>query len=201
VLSFGAIDCRSIQPLSFFTITNLMVGKNIFIIGISGTGKSTISRKLAALTGLSLYHMDSIIWSENWVESDDQKIQLLLDKISDTDGWIVEGWIDKYSNTLLECADLILYLDYPGWLAMWGGLQRWWFYRGTKRPEMPYGCDETLDLEYLRTMLYRRERPHIERILAELKPRNVLRVMSRHEVERYLSQLVKELELLQLSEG
>jgi ABC-type oligopeptide transport system ATPase subunit len=30
----------------------------IVVIGISGTGKSTISRKLAALKGLPLYHMD-----------------------------------------------------------------------------------------------------------------------------------------------
>lgn len=60
------------------------------------------------------------------MESDDQTIQLLLEKIADTDGWIVEGWVDQYSKTILERADLILYLDYPGWLALWGGLQRWW---------------------------------------------------------------------------
>lgn len=169
-----------------------MGSRNIVVIGISGTGKSTISRKLAALKGLPLYHMDSIIWNENWMESDDQTIQLLLEKIADTDGWIVEGWVDQYSKTILERADLILYLDYPGWLALCGGLQRWWCYRGTKRPEMPDGCNESLDLEYLRKMLYRQERPHIERILAELKPRNVLRVTSRHEVDRCLPQLVQE---------
>jgi adenylate kinase family enzyme len=173
-------------------IVLFMSSRNIVVIGISGTGKSTISRKLAALKGLPLYHMDSIIWSENWIESDDHTIQLRLEEIADTDGWIVEGWVDKNSKTILERADLILYLDYPGWLAFWGGLQRWWCYRGTKRPEMPDGCNETLDLEYLQKMLYRQERPHIERLLAELKPRNVRRIMSRHEVERCLPQLVKE---------
>lgn len=81
--------------------TYLMGSKNIIVIGISGTGKSTISRKLAALTGLPLYHMDSMIRSENWVESDDRKIQLLLNKVSDTDGWIVEGWVDTYRTYAL----------------------------------------------------------------------------------------------------
>jgi len=163
-----------------------LTDRRIIIVGISGTGKSTISRKLAALTGLSLYHMDSIIWSENWAETDHQSIRKTLEEISDTDGWIIEGWIDQYSETILERADLLIYLDFPGWLAMWGGLQRWLVDRGDRRAELPRGCRERLDLGYLRTMFSRLERPHIEAILAEFKPKNILRVMSRHEAKLLL---------------
>lgn len=170
-----------------------MNNKNIVLIGISGTGKSTLSQRLALLTGLTLHHMDSIIWSENWVESTEEEIISSLDKIANSNGWIVEGWIDQYSKTILERANLILYLDYPGWLAMWGGIQRWWSYRGKKRPEMPNGCNESLDLKFLQTMFYRKERPHIEKILTQFNVRNVYRIMSRNELEMCLPKIVKEL--------
>ena len=37
-----------------------MTNKKIIVIGCPGSGKSHFSRKLAALTGLPLYHLDMI---------------------------------------------------------------------------------------------------------------------------------------------
>ena len=154
------------------------------VIGISGTGKTKLSKKIAALTDLPLYHMDRIIWKENWVESDEQSIRHTLDAIADTDRWIVEGWIDQYSKTIVKQADMVVYLDFPGWLAMYGGLQRWFRYRGKPRPELPTGCDEEFSWRYLCTMFMRLERPHIEGLLAELKPNRVMRIKTRGEANR-----------------
>ena len=160
--------------------------KKLVIIGSSGTGKSRLGRDIAALTDLPLYHIDSIIWAENWTEVDDKSIKHSLDAIADTDRWIVEGWIDHYSDAILKQADLVIYLDFPGWLAMWGGLQRWFRYRGKHRPELPPGCDEGLSWRYLYTMLMRLERPHIETILAGLNPKSVLRLKTRRAANRLL---------------
>lgn len=158
--------------------------KKILVVGISGTGKSHISRKIAAVTELPLYHMDSIIWNEHWIEADTQTIHQALDEIAKTDSWIVEGWIDYYSASLVKQADVIIYLDFSGWLAMRGGLQRWLIFKGKKRPELPIGCDESVDLKYLYTMLMRLERPHIEVLLAKLKPKSVVRIRTRREANQ-----------------
>jgi adenylate kinase family enzyme len=161
----------------------------IAVIGISGTGKSTISRKIADSTKLPLYHMDTIIWKENWVEADSSSIEKSLETISKTNAWVIEGWIDHYSKGFLESADTIIYLDYPGWLAMWGGLMRWWRYRGKIRPELPRGCHDSLNFKYLKVMFQRKERPHIEILLADWKLVNVVRCRSRQETEHALSRL------------
>ena len=71
-----------------------MENHRFVIVGISGTGKSTVSRKVALLTGAPLYHMDSIIWCENWVESEPQRIIQTLNEIAHQESWIVEGWIE-----------------------------------------------------------------------------------------------------------
>lgn len=163
--------------------------KKILVMGISGTGKSTLSRELAATTGLPLVHMDSLIWRESWQEAPEQDVQQALEDIAATERWVVEGWIDHYSHPLLAQADLVVYLDFPGWRAAWGGVQRWWRYQGKCRPELPEGCVESLDLRYLKTMLLRHERPHIEAILAQVKPKTVVRVRSREEGKRLIAEL------------
>ncbi len=163
--------------------------KRIVIIGISGTGKSTLGCRLAEMTGLTLHHMDAIIWGPGWIEATEEHICGALARIAVTENWIVEGWIDVYSTGVLQQSDVVLYLDYPGWLAACGGVQRWW-HKGKKRPEMPEGCTERFDLRFLQTMLLRKERPHIETILAKMPQLNIIRVRSRRETERAFSELV-----------
>jgi uridine kinase len=40
--------------------------KRIVVIGCSGSGKSTFSRKLQQLTGNPLHHLDKIYWLPDW---------------------------------------------------------------------------------------------------------------------------------------
>jgi adenylate kinase family enzyme len=166
--------------------------ERIAIVGISGTGKSAIGVRLAEKTGLKLHHMDAIIWSPGWVETPEESIRVTLAGIAASDHWIVEGWVDSYSKDILHRSGIVLYLDYPGWLAALGGVQRWWKQKGKKRPELPEGCIDGFDPDYLRTMLGRRERPHIEAILAEVPDLKIVRVRSRREAERVLDWLVAE---------
>ena len=169
-------DCRGIR--------------RIVIVGISGTGKSRLGVTLAEKTGLTLHQMDSLIWGPDWMETPADHIRAALARISTQDNWIVEGWIDHYSQDILRRSDAILYLDYPGWLAAYGALRRWFTYRGRTRPEMPAGCTETLDAGFLRTLLLRKERPHIERMLHDIPQTTIIRVRSRQATQRLLSDLV-----------
>lgn len=143
------------------------------------------------LSKLPLYHVDSFIWGENWRESAPQEIERALATVVSTGKWIVEGWIDIYSENLLAEADLVLYLDFSGWAAALGGLQRWWQFRGKTRPEMPPGCVEGFGLKFLRVMLLRKERPHIEKILADFKPKKVIRYKSRRQAKRGICELFR----------
>lgn len=141
-------------------------GDRIVIVGISGTGKSRLARRLAATSRLPLHHMDTLIWRPNWVEADRASIAAAVTRIAGGPRWIVEGWVDDYSSDLLDAADHIVDLDFPGWLAALGGVERWWRHRGAARPELPPGCTETWRWDYLATMLLRRERRHLDHVLA-----------------------------------
>ncbi|MEZ4707967.1 MAG: hypothetical protein R3A44_12205 [Caldilineaceae bacterium] len=162
--------------------------QKLLVMGISGAGKTHFSRQLAALTRLPLYHMDSIIWGAHWAEIDETIVQQKLDALAQTNGWIIEGWIDWYSRAIIASADAVIYLDFPGWLAVWGGLQRWFRHRKSGRPELPPGCHETWDWGYLRVMYNRAERSHIEAMLAESMPKQLIRVTSRRAANALLKE-------------
>jgi adenylate kinase family enzyme len=156
-------------------------GNRIVVVGISGTGKSRLARRLASASRLPLHHMDTLIWRPNWVEADRPSIATAVTRIAAEPQWIVEGWVDDYSSDLLDVADHIIDLDFPGWLAALGGVERWWRHRGAARPELPPGCTEKWNWDYLVTMLLRRERRHLDQVLAG---RRVTRLRSRRAANR-----------------
>ena len=159
------------------------------LIGISGTGKTTLARCISRLSAIPLHHMDRLIWADNWARCSLDAIDSELQAILRTDAWIVEGWIDSYSQKILEAADLVIYLDYSGWLALWGGLKRGWRHRVTPRPELPAGCCDSLRLKALLALLRKDERPRIERFLATWAPANLVRCRSRSEAAIVLGRM------------
>jgi adenylate kinase family enzyme len=162
----------------------LKLFKRIVIVGISGTGKTLLARNLAEKASLPLYHLDSLAYREDWIEAPEEDIVLALRAIAAEPRWIIEGWTHVYPPDILQRADIVLYLDYPGWIAALGGFRRWMQFRGKTRPEMPPGCRESLSLRFLWQMLRRYERPHIERTLA-MAGDKVSRVLSRPRAEAF----------------
>ena len=117
----------------------------ILIIGISGTGKTRLAKKLSDSLKIPVTHCDEFVWCENWREEDEKIVEQKLEEVVKKDKWIIEGFIHPAAKSKLKNADTVIYLDYSGLQAMLGGLYRWWQHRGKTRPEMATGCIETFD--------------------------------------------------------
>ena len=63
-------------------IEELQKSKKICLFGCPGSGKSTLSKKLANILNINVYHLDNIYWKPNWVniskEEFDDKLNELL---------------------------------------------------------------------------------------------------------------------------
>lgn len=132
--------------------------KKISIIGISGSGKSTYSRKLAKQTHLPLFHMDQLFWKDNWQAVPEQEYLQAHENLIQQDSWIIEGYIDDSMSERLRKSDLVIFLDYPGWLCAWWVFKRWLRHRKESRPELPKEALEELKGEFLWRVLSRKER-------------------------------------------
>ena len=91
----------------------------VIIIGNAGGGKSTLSRRLAELTGLPYHSLDALMWAPGWVQHPDygRRHQELISN----ERWIIDGfgtWETVLSR--LDAADTVVHVDLPFW-PMSGG--------------------------------------------------------------------------------
>lgn len=120
--------------------TAALVGSRIVVTGMAGAGKSTLSLKLAAKTGLPLIHLDLHSWKPGWVRvSDDELLETQRILMVD-DQWIIDS-NDVDDDLLLANADTLVVLTTPWWICSARA-----FRRGLRRPRgsvLPDGCDES----------------------------------------------------------
>lgn len=166
-----------------------MIHNKILIIGISGTGKTTLARKLSDYFKLPITHYDELVWGNNWTEIDEKIVEKKLVDIVKNEKWIIEGFIHPAAHVKLERADTVIYLDYSGLNAAWGGLKRWWQCRGKTRPEMAPGCIEKFDWKYLIVMLKRSERPEIEKAIKGFE-KKIFRLKNLNEANDFVIKLL-----------
>lgn len=163
----------------------------ILLIGISGTGKSHLARRLSTKLDLPVVFLDTIFWKDNWQEEDPTIVESKIHQALSQDKWIIEGYIEPLGKERIQAADLVLYLDYPGYVAMWGGLKRWWQHRGKARPEMPSTNIEKFGWRFLWSLLRREERPEIEAAIqsSSADAHRIVRLHSRRATKKYVASL------------
>ena len=168
-------------------IQNTTLNK-IAILGITGSGKSTVSRRIAEKTRLSLFHMDALFWKSGWTEvPETEYIRGQAEILKNNPRWIIEGWINSKLVERIRQADLIVYLDYSGLRAALRYAWRAVKYRKVARPELPPDCVDTFKLRRFLIILFRGERREIEEALTMAHVESkVVRLASPSEMEQYL---------------
>lgn len=159
--------------------------KKVIVIGCSGAGKSTFSRKLSAKTNLPLYYLDMIWHRPDRTVIGRVEFDKRLSEIIEKDNWILDG---NYARTLpmrLAKCDTVFFFDLPLEECIAGVKSR----LGKERVDMPWTENE-LDSEFLQwiTDFPRDIVPEINRYLEQFD-KSVIRFHSRAEADRFISSL------------
>ncbi len=96
-----------------------MSGRRIVVVGATGSGKTTLARRLSQLLGVPHIEIDSLFWMPNWEMSPIETVRESISQSLGDGGWVVDG---NYSETRVVTwvqADTIVWLDYPLWLILW----------------------------------------------------------------------------------
>ncbi len=169
--------------------------RRVAVIGGSCTGKTTLSRALAARLEVACVELDALHHGPNWTEAPAEVLRERVDAAlaAAPDGWVADGtYYAKLGPSVLARADTVVWLDLPFRIALrrvlWRTLRR-----GIARTELWNGNRETLRLAFTRQSIvwwvvrsHRRQRQLWPDRLAALEGVDVIRLVSPRAVRRWL---------------
>jgi adenylate kinase family enzyme len=160
----------------------------IAIIGCGGSGKSQLSRSLGSLTGITPVHLDGLYYDQQWKPLDKEKFAAVQRDLVTAAQWIIDG---NYASSLpirLQAADTVIFLDLPGWVCLWGIVQRRLRHRGGQHKDI--GVYNRITWNFVRYILsYRRQMaPRVRKLVADhAQNAQVVVLTSRHAIRGYLA--------------
>jgi adenylate kinase family enzyme len=90
------------------------VPRRIAVVGTTGSGKTTVARRLAAHHDVPHIELDALHWGPNWTEPSTADFRARVENILVDSGWVVDGsYHGKLGDLVLEQADLVVWLDPP----------------------------------------------------------------------------------------
>lgn len=87
--------------------------KKINVVGTSGSGKSTFSKRLAEILNAPYVEMDKIFWGPNWYFPSDKEFFSNLKNSLVSDRWVLDGNYTRSIPIKWENVDVVIWLDYP----------------------------------------------------------------------------------------
>ena len=163
----------------------------IAILGYSGSGKSTLARELGALYGLPVLHLDSVRFLPGWQIRDREEAQGMVRAFLDAHAeWVIDGNYRRFAQEeRLEQADLIVLMLFPRMVSLFRCWKRYRKYKHTTREDMSPGCNEKLDAEFVRWILWegrtRSIRAHYRRIAKQYAEKTVI-LRSQRQIDRFV---------------
>jgi adenylate kinase family enzyme len=118
------------------------VATRVLIYGVTGSGKTTLARKVAARTGLPWHCVDDLTWEPGWVGVPVAEQRRRISAICAGERWILDHGYSSWLDLVLPRADLIVALDYPRWRSL-GRLARRTLMRAVDRRPICNGNTET----------------------------------------------------------
>lgn len=166
--------------------------KRIMVIGSGGSGKSTLAVKISKIVGIPVIHLDKLYW-HNWVAAEKDEWISLQNELIKAKSWIIDGNYGGTMDIRLENADTIIFLDINRWVCIYSAIKRWITHIGKVRPDMGDGCNEAIDMEFLRWIYEfpQKGRVNIIEKLERYKAKNIIVIKSRKEIKKWLKELAR----------
>jgi adenylate kinase family enzyme len=90
------------------------VPTRIAVVGGSGSGKTTVARRLAELKDVPYVELDALHWGPNWSACPAEEFRRRVEDAISGDAWVVDGnYTGKLGDLVLDRAEVVVWLDLP----------------------------------------------------------------------------------------
>lgn len=100
------------------------IGQRIVVIGVTGSGKTTLARQLADHFGCPHVEIDAIHWGPHWTELPLEQFRAQIVAALSGDRWTIDGNYKVVRDLVWARADTIIWLDYALPVTLWRLIKR-----------------------------------------------------------------------------
>ncbi|MBR0138350.1 MAG: adenylate kinase [Erysipelotrichaceae bacterium] len=163
--------------------------QKVLIIGRPGAGKSYFSRKLSEVTGIPVFHLDALWFSDDRTHITRGQLIEKLDVIMKKECWIIEGHYPATLPYRIKYCDTVIFLDYSRRVCEKGIRER----IGSLNDDRPWRANAKDAEELIEKNLDFDSQPREEilQLLEENKDKNIIIFKTRKQSEKYLEKLAK----------
>ena len=91
----------------------------IAVVGTAGAGKTWVAAEVARRLGIAHIELDAIHWGPGWSKPTVEGFRALVAEATAGQAWVVDGNYGQARDIVWGRAQLLAWLDYPLWLALW----------------------------------------------------------------------------------
>ena len=178
--------------------------KRISVVGSSGSGKTTVARRLAEALGVPHVELDALHWGASWSAATAAELSERVSAATTGEGWVVDGnYWSKIGPQVWTTADTVVWVSPPRWRTMWQSVTRT-VRRAATRQELWSGNRESWrGLRFWRGeesvlwwawTTYARTQERYAGAMADPRWEHLTfyRLRTRREIERFLAQVAAE---------
>ena len=85
----------------------------VLVMGTTGSGKTTVGRRIAERLGVPFVELDALNWGPNWTEMLLEEFRHNVAVAASGDAWVIDGNSGKARDITLPRATTVVWLDYP----------------------------------------------------------------------------------------
>ena len=173
-------------------------GERIAVVGVTGSGKTTVAEALAGLYGVPHIELDALHWGPDWQEPPLEVFRQRVSQALEGPAWVADGNYSKVRDVVWGRATTLVWLDYSlpvvYWRLIWRTLERL-----VTRKKLWNGNRETLrgmlfsrdSLLFYAMPSQRKQRMHYPQILAqtEYSHLQIIQARSPREIDNWLNRL------------
>ena len=98
--------------------------RRIAVVGTSASGKTTLARSIAEITGHAHHEMDHLFWGPEWTPVPDDVFRSRVVDVAAKDDWVMDGNYSRVREQVWERAQTVVWLNLSFPVVFWRAVSR-----------------------------------------------------------------------------